>query len=85
MGSVQFATPLAYRIPDAAHAIGISKSKLYELIAAGEIQKTIIGGRSVILAEELERYVGHCSEVSAKKDAQSSINSRRFSRASPLR
>jgi predicted DNA-binding transcriptional regulator AlpA len=76
---------LALRIGDAAHSIGISKSKLYQLISAGEVHKTTIGGRSVVLAEELERYVRHCSEESERKAAQSSISSRRFSKASPLR
>ncbi|MEW5686618.1 MAG: helix-turn-helix domain-containing protein [Pseudomonadota bacterium] len=49
--------PLAYRITDAASAVGISRSKLYELIKAGAVRKTRIGGCSVIEAEELRRLL----------------------------
>lgn len=79
------APKLAYQINEAAPALGISRSKLYQLIQAGEIVKTRIGGRSVILADELEGYVRQCSEETARNEAQSDISSRRFSRASPLR
>ena len=76
---------MAFQINQAALTLGISRSKLYQLIQAGEIVKARIGGRSVILADELERYVRHCAEASVRKDAQSSISSRPFSKASPLR
>lgn len=37
---------------------GISRSKLYELIAAGELHVTKIGARTFFTAEELRRFVG---------------------------
>ena len=76
---------LAYPIDEAAHALGVSRSKLYQLIEAGEVLKTRIGGRSVVLADELERYVRHCVEEGQGTATQSAIKSRRFSRASHLR
>lgn len=85
MNSREAPPRLTYHVTEAAHALGISRSKLYQLIRAGEVAKTRIGGRSVVLANELERYLRHCADESAKKADQSAINSRRFSRASPLR
>jgi excisionase family DNA binding protein len=79
------ARPLVYRMQDAAITLGISRSKLYQLIADGQLVKLRLGGRSVIQTDELERYVRYCSEESAKNDAQSSVSARRCSRASPRR
>ena len=36
---------------------GISRSKLYELITAGELRTTKIGARTFFTAEELRRFV----------------------------
>ena len=44
---------LAYRIEDAALALGLSRSRLYELIAAGEITACKLGKRTIIPASEL--------------------------------
>lgn len=48
---------LAYRINDAAVAIGLSRSKLYQLINEGRLQKTSLAGRTLIRAEELKRLL----------------------------
>ncbi len=45
--------PLAYGIEDAADALGLSRSRLYELIAAGEIAVCKVGKRSIIPVAEL--------------------------------
>lgn len=50
-------TRLLHPIPDAANALGIGRSTLYELIASGEISTTKIGRRTLISQDELERYV----------------------------
>jgi excisionase family DNA binding protein len=47
----------AFQIKEAADYIGLSRSKLYELIRAGEIEMGKIAGRSVILREHLEAFV----------------------------
>ena len=48
---------LAYSIPEAAHAISIGRSKLYELIAAGCVETRRIGRRVVIPATSLHRLL----------------------------
>lgn len=44
---------LAYRVDDACKAIGISRSKLYELVKSNELRIVRVGGRSVIPASAL--------------------------------
>lgn len=44
---------LAYRIDEACRAIGIGRSKLYELNRAGKLKIVRLGGRSVVPATEL--------------------------------
>lgn len=49
-------TKLNYKIDEAAGALGISRSKLYEEIRAGRLAKGVFLGRSVIARDELERF-----------------------------
>ncbi len=49
-------TKLNYKIDEAAGALGISRSKLYEEIKAGRLRKSVFLGRSVIVRDELERF-----------------------------
>ncbi len=49
---------LAYSIPEAANAISIGRSKLYELIAEGRVETRKIGKRTVIPAASLHRLLG---------------------------
>jgi excisionase family DNA binding protein len=46
-------TRIAYAVDEAAHAISISRARLYELIGAGEIGVCKIGKRTIIPAVEL--------------------------------
>ena len=48
---------LAYRVAEAAHALAISRSRLYELIGAGQIKILKDGGRTLIRRAELEAYL----------------------------
>lgn len=48
---------LAYRIDEAADAIGIGRSKLYELIKAKQVETRKIGTRTVIPAASLHRLL----------------------------
>lgn len=48
---------LAYSVREAAHALAISRSRLYELIGAGEIKILKDGGRTLIRKTELEAYL----------------------------
>jgi len=46
------------RIPEAAAELSIGRSRLYELIAAGELRAVKIGSRGVrVPAAELDRFV----------------------------
>ena len=51
------ADKLAYGIDEAVDAIGVSRSKLYELIASGELKIVKLGRRTLILRAELERFL----------------------------
>ena len=48
---------LLLRIPDAAHRLALSRSTIYELIAAGELQPVKIGSAVRIPARELEAWL----------------------------
>lgn len=48
---------LAYSIREAMHTSSIGKTKLYDLIKAGELQAVRIGGRTVIPAESLHALI----------------------------
>jgi excisionase family DNA binding protein len=45
---------LALRVNDASAAAGISRSTIYKLMSAGELRTTKVGGRRLILREDLE-------------------------------
>lgn len=49
--------PLAYRIRDAERVSGLSKSRLYELAAEGQIRLCKIGRRTLIPAVDLRRII----------------------------
>lgn len=48
---------LGYTIPEAVSASGIGRSSLYQDIAAGRIETRKRGSRTIILADELARYL----------------------------
>jgi len=50
-------SPLALSVRDAAEAIGISRSALYKLIAAGEVRVVRFGRRTVVPVDELQRLL----------------------------
>lgn len=49
--------PLAYRVADACRAIGVGRTRLYELIAAGKIEARSCGGRTLIPASSLREFL----------------------------
>ena len=49
--------PLTVRIPVAIQLTGIGRSKLYELIAAGEIDTVKIGASTLITVASLRRLI----------------------------
>jgi excisionase family DNA binding protein len=51
------AKPLAFSLADAALAIGVGKSTLHELTATGKLPVRKLGRRSLVLREDLEKYL----------------------------
>lgn len=55
--------PIAERygvtVPTAAQFIGISRSRVYELLAAGELDGKIIHGRRIVLVDSLMNMLGN--------------------------
>ena len=50
-------TPLTVRVPTAVRMTGIGRSKLYELIAAGEIEIVKIGSVTLIPVASLQALI----------------------------
>lgn len=48
---------LAYRIDEAVKASGLGRTFLYERIASGELKSIKVGGRRLILREDLVRLL----------------------------
>lgn len=59
------ATPLAYRVADAAKAVGLSRSRIYELIGDGTLEARKIGGCTVIPAASLQALVANATPAKA--------------------
>ena len=53
----------AYSIPEAAEVIGIKTSKLYELIAEGQIIAKKIGSRTIILDETIRDFLANLPDA----------------------
>ena len=49
--------PLAYRIGVAAQMIGISKSKMYEMVNKGAIRTRKVEGATIVLRSDLEAFL----------------------------
>ena len=56
-------SPLALRIPAACKAIGCGRTHFYDLIRAGEIKTTWVGGRRVVPVVELEKFIARNTHV----------------------
>jgi excisionase family DNA binding protein len=58
-------TKLLLTVPEAAKSLGISRSKLYQLIAAGTIRSIRIDGSRRVPVTALTSYVDHLMEEAA--------------------
>jgi excisionase family DNA binding protein len=65
---------ICYSIKDACIETSFSKDRLYRALRAGELTAKRVGGRTVILREELERWIAGSPEYKPRKIA---INERR--------
>jgi len=66
-GRVITCEPIAFDRKGAANYIGVSPSKISELLSAGELSTVVIGGRPKYLKEELDRYVERLRRKSRKQ------------------
>ena len=48
---------LLYRIPEVAEALNVSRSKVYELLKAGELRSVHIDRTRLVRAEDLRAFV----------------------------
>lgn len=53
----QMSPRLAYRIEDAASALGVGRTLMYRLIRDGQLKVVKIGSRSLISASELNAFL----------------------------
>jgi excisionase family DNA binding protein len=65
-------TRLLLTVPEAAEALAISRSKLYELIAAGLIRSVRIDGSRRVPVEALRTYVAQLLDQEVSTDAKAS-------------
>lgn len=56
------AAPMLYRVPEAAALLSIGRSKMWELVARGEIRSVKIDGARRIPAAALSDYVERLGE-----------------------
>ncbi len=59
--------PIALRIPEAALAAGLSRSKIYEEIKARRLRAIKAGGRRLILRTDLEAYFANLASGGDKE------------------
>lgn len=50
-------TRLLYRIPEVAEALNVSRSKVYELLAAGELKSVRIDRTRLVRVDDLHAYI----------------------------
>jgi excisionase family DNA binding protein len=55
--SEQIITPLSVRIKEACRMTGIGRSKLYELIAAGDIEVIKVGSMTLVPVDALAAFL----------------------------
>ena len=65
-------TRLLLTVPEAAEALAISRSKLYELLAADLVRSVRIDGSRRVPVEALETYVATLLDQEEAIDAQAS-------------
>ncbi len=68
--TVGLSDALTVRVPVAARMLGIGKTKLYDLIAAHEIDVVKVGRATLIVVKSLERFVERQSVATGAESSQ---------------
>ncbi|WP_406854674.1 helix-turn-helix domain-containing protein [Alsobacter sp. KACC 23698] len=58
---------LGLSVPDAVRTSGVSRSKLYEALAAGELRAKKYGRRTIILRDELKAWLASFPDLTPSK------------------
>lgn len=56
---------LAFNVNEACHAIGVGRTKIYELINSGRLRSFRLDGRTLIRADVLREFIEVTSERAA--------------------
>lgn len=59
--------PIFVAIPEACKTLGVGRSKIYELIADGELSVRKIGRKTLVPTADLERFAAGLPAVSTKR------------------
>jgi len=57
MATTIMCEPISVRIPEAVRLTGISRSRIYEMIKAGDIEVVKVGASTLVLTESLRRFI----------------------------
>lgn len=49
--------PICVKVPEAVRLTGLSRSRLYELMASGDVEYAKVGSSTLIIVESLRRFV----------------------------
>lgn len=66
--------PLTMTIPDARRAMGIGQTKIYELIASGEIEAVKVGARTLIVVASIKQWLDRLPRVGAAPSVREPSN-----------
>jgi excisionase family DNA binding protein len=66
---------LLYTIPQCCRLAAIGRTKLYELVAAGEIPVRKVGKKSLIAAADLKRWADRLPAIATKPPAKARARS----------
>lgn len=61
--------PVAYSVSDVLKLVGISRSKFYQVVNAGQIKVRKIGNRTIILAGDLDAWLASLPGFGGKDGA----------------
>jgi hypothetical protein len=74
--TIPFRDRISCTIPEASAATGLSRSKLYQEIAAGRVETSKIGGRTLVLIPSLENLIAVGARLPAPDPAGTAVRRR---------
>jgi excisionase family DNA binding protein len=60
--------PISVRIPEAVRLTGLSRSRIYELMASGDIQFAKVGSSTLIMVRSLRQFIEGRRQAGARPD-----------------